>query len=240
MLNSDPSAPDPLSSSSPAAQPASGTGSTLWGDSPGLRRLTITAAALTVSAIGLGVLLPSSPDRSTAPAAVTQPTPQALIAPAPPHPAPVAPSFPAPQITTPAAATAAQPVDEAKACRIAQPGAPEHFGTGVVVGFENHDISLARIQVTQQQVGGAIDPAYIDNQRVALRMPNGRVVVFLQPRNLQVHIGDRVTVQSSYRNVNLPCNYVPQLITSDLGPARSAAGPGGGQATPAPATQDIR
>jgi hypothetical protein len=106
-----------------------------------------------------------------------------------------------------------------------QPGVPQHFGLGTVVGFENHDISLARIQLTQTQMGGKIDPAYIANQRVNLRMPNGRIVIFIRPDNLPVHLGDRVTVQDSYRNVSLPCNYVPQLITSDLGPARNPAAP---------------
>jgi hypothetical protein len=35
---------------------------------------------------------------------------------------------------------------------------------------------------------------------------------------MTVHLGDRVTVQGGYRNINLPCNYIPNLITADLGP----------------------
>lgn len=105
---------------------------------------------------------------------------------------------------------------------------PQHFGLGVVVGFENHDISLARIQLTQNQMGGKIDPSYIDLQRVNLRMPNGRIITFIQPKNLPVHVGDRVTVQDAYRNVNLPCTYIPQQITSDLGPAENPSVPGAG------------
>jgi hypothetical protein len=29
-------------------------------------------------------------------------------------------------------------------------------------------------------------------------------------------------VQTGYRNLNLPCNYIPNLITADIGPVQQA------------------
>jgi hypothetical protein len=36
-------------------------------------------------------------------------------------------------------------------------------------------------------------------------------------------VGDRVTLQDTYRNMNLPCNYIPNLIVGDVGPQTNAA-----------------
>jgi phosphatidylserine decarboxylase len=103
---------------------------------------------------------------------------------------------------------------------------PTAFGNGVVLSFEDRATSLARIQFTESQSNGKIDPAYIDNQRVTVRMSNGQYHVFLVPKTLTVQAGDRVTFQGGYRNINLPCNYVPNLITADMGPAPQNAAPG--------------
>ena len=95
------------------------------------------------------------------------------------------------------------------------------MGVGRVVAFEDHATSLARIQLTQRQNGGLIDPDYIENLRVHVLLGNGDMRVLIVPRTMQVHAGDMITCQGGYRNLNLPCNYVPNLVTSDLGPARA-------------------
>jgi len=74
-------------------------------------------------------------------------------------------ALPAPQ-----AAPAAQP----SACVLAARAAPAAFGSGTVVSFEDHATSLARIPRAEAEIGGQIDPAFVDNQRVAVRRATGR------------------------------------------------------------------
>lgn len=113
------------------------------------------------------------------------------------------------------------------------PPAPAYFSQGVVTGFESRAASQARIKVTEAHAGGQIDPAYINNQRVIVHLPNGKGQVLLLPAGMSVSIGDRVALQGGYRNMNLPCNYVPNLITADLGPATPATpGPAGPSGAP--------
>jgi hypothetical protein len=173
-----------------------------------------------------------------APAAVAGPV-HAVAVPAP-APAPLqtaalpapqaAPVTAAPETIAPATASPAAPTN---VCLIVMQPAPAHSGSGMVMGFEDRATSLARIQKTEANAGGKIDPDYVDNQRVTVRMGNGRYQVFLVPKSMQVHTGDRVTVQDGYRNLNLPCNYVPNLITADLGPA-----PGNAAAQPPDSPQN--
>ena len=134
---------------------------------------------------------------------------------------------PAPAPAVPAAAAQALPGAETLACTLKSAPTPVALGAGTVYGFENRSISLARIQLTEQTVGGKIDPDYVDNLRVDVHLDSGRDIVFLVPKALAVRVGDRVTVQGGYRNAALPCNYIPNLITADLGPAppRSVAAP---------------
>ena len=49
--------------------------------------------------------------------------------------------------------------------------------------------------------------------------------MLLQPNNMTIHLGDRVTSQDAYRSPRLPCNYVPNLITGDRGPVPPLAQP---------------
>jgi hypothetical protein len=134
---------------------------------------------------------------------------------------------PAAPVTAPAPSPIPAPATQSDVCRMVMPPLPVALGNGVVMAFEDRATSLARIQLTQAQNKGVIDPNYIDNQRVTVRMGDGQYHVFLVPKTLQVHPGDRVSFQSGYRNVNLPCNYVPNLITADRGPApqNTATGP---------------
>lgn len=119
----------------------------------------------------------------------------------------------------PANAPAPQPAAQSDVCLLVLPPNPNMVGSGVVMSFEDRATSLARIQRSQADSGAKIDPDYIDNQRVTVRLPNGNYHVFLVPKTMHVSVGDVVTMQSNYRNVNLPCNYVPNLIVADLGSA---------------------
>ena len=218
----------------------------LWEKAPAWRGLTVTASFLTLAAFALPVLL-SQPEQAPQPAPVraqaapmrvavapqpvtVAPPPAILTLPprvsAPPAHAPTAippvraAAIPVPAIVVPQTA----PASGAPVCGLRQSAtAPVLIGLGTVTGFEDHALSMARIEMTEAQSGGKIDPDYIDNQRVIVQRPNGQNTVFILPKNLQVHIGDRVTLQNGYRNMALPCNYVPIQIASDIGPAPAAA-----------------
>jgi hypothetical protein len=77
----------------------------------------------------------------------------------------------------------------------------------------------AEIPLRQAQQGGAIDPQYIDDQRVLVRQSGGRMRPFDLAAGVSVHLGDHVALQNSYRSKALTCAYVPVMITADLGPA---------------------
>jgi hypothetical protein len=120
--------------------------------------------------------------------------------------------------------TAAAP-EQAQACALRTLPAPTSMGDGVVESFIDHATAQAMIERTQAQAGGKIDPDYVDNLRVAVRMDDGTRASVLIPKAMAVRVGDHVAVQSSYRNAQLPCNYIPNLVTADLGPALDLVAP---------------
>jgi hypothetical protein len=174
-------------------------GEALWDRAPAWRHLVVAASALTLAALALPALLPAqAPPSAPALEAVS-----------------VSPSITLSLLPPPRVAAARVP---APVCRMTMPDAPLNHSRGVVIGFEDHATSLARIPRSEASAGGRIDPAYIDNLRVRVRFDSGQVVVLILPKTLTVRAGDRVTAQSGYRNAALPCNYIPNLITADLGP----------------------
>jgi len=221
---------------------------TLWDKAPAWRGLVLCATLLSVGALGMPLLFPdnaavpgtlqplehlqSTPavalppqTAATIPAMHAQPAQRLASAtqhPAQPVPAPVPPmthilpgSLPAPQPQVASAAPQTETV-----CNLRQPAtAPQLVGIGTITGVEDRAEALARIQVSEANSGGKIDPAYIDNTRVFVRREDGRTAVFIVPKGMQVAIGDRVTLQNGYRNMALPCNYVPVMIATDIGPA---------------------
>jgi predicted aspartyl protease len=120
------------------------------------------------------------------------------------------------------ASAAPGPQTQSNVCKLAGPPAPQPMGSGRVVSFVDRTTALALIETTQRKNGGLIDPDYVDNQRVNVMLGNGTVRLVLSPKTMQVHIGDTVNWQEGYRNPNLRCNYVPALITSDLGAQATA------------------
>ena len=110
-------------------------------------------------------------------------------------------------------------VSAVQACALQTSPAPVALGAGAVESFIDRATAQALIERTQAQAGGKIDPDYVDNLRVAVRMDDGSRATVLVPKAMAVRVGDRVTVESSYRNAQLPCNYIPNLVTADLGPA---------------------
>jgi hypothetical protein len=81
----------------------------------------------------------------------------------------------------------------------------------------------ANINNAQALAHGAIDPAYAARTAVNVRLDSGIDQTGRLPPGVTPHVGDRVTMQGWYRNVALPCNYIPNLVTADLGPASPPA-----------------
>jgi hypothetical protein len=156
------------------------------------------------------------------------PPPVRRSASAPPVSVPLAPQAPAPAQTQFAnAAPLAQPqgVPQPASCAVNSRSLVMPFGQGVVTGIEDPLVSSRRIHGIEVATGGNIDPNYATTLRVVVQ-PSGGGQSFTPalPPGLVVHVGDRVIVTSGYRNMNLPCNYVPPHVTSDLGPAAPASG----------------
>lgn len=223
------------------AQAAAVRSENLWNKAPAWRNLVVTASLLT----GVALALPLIPQPETRPSAapVAQrphanapvmrtaalpPAPKFVAAaPAPLSPAPSRPMHRAavahalpPSAPAPAriASATPQPQSQSNACRLTYPPTIHLSGPARVVSIIDRDVALTLMQEQQQQSGGLIDPDYADNQRVDILLANGVVRLALVPRTMQVHMGDLVTAQENFRNVNLPCNYIPVLITSDMGP----------------------
>jgi len=118
-----------------------------------------------------------------------------------------------------AAEPQAAPLPQQTVCLLVAPPAPTRFSRGTVMAFEDRATSLARTKRNEAELGGKIDPDFIDNQRVNVRLSSGSYHIFIVPRTMAVRLGDAVAVQSLYKNVNRACEYIPPLVTSDLGPA---------------------
>jgi hypothetical protein len=108
------------------------------------------------------------------------------------------------------------------ACPMQAPLAPPALGAGTVTRLLTPAMIQANIQSAQAQVQGLIDPAYADRSAVVVHLDSGRDQVGRALPGVEVHVGDRVTLQGLYRNTALPCNYIPNLITADLGPPAAA------------------
>jgi hypothetical protein len=117
----------------------------------------------------------------------------------------------------PMPAMAIVPRGEPSGCQLSVPSHAAQLGGGTVVGFERHDISVARVASTEKTIGGHIDPAYADTLRTMVSLDSGRTLVFVAPVEMQVRLGDRVTVQGLAQSAGQPCGYVPPLIVTDLG-----------------------
>jgi hypothetical protein len=233
--------PDP--SASPKAN--------LWQEARGWRSLALTAAGLTAVAIALPLALPGAPPipagRAAARATVAAPAARPITAPAasvpaaPPAEAPPprvvyvekyiqapAPPAPAPAQPQPLAAQASAPsqaTQEGASCNMLVPSVPGALGSGTVMAILTPDMSRANIDNAQAAAHGSIDPAYTNRVAVGVRLDSGLNQVGRLPPGLVAHVGDRVAMQTWYKNTALPCNYIPNMVTADLGPPPGTAPP---------------
>jgi hypothetical protein len=113
----------------------------------------------------------------------------------------------------PAAAADDQPTS---ACPIKMLQSPAIGGEGIVVLLMDNQAAMAALARTEETVGAHIDPAYLNNQRAVVQMPDGRRTVVALPPDMALTVGDHVTFQGNYRSPNLPCSYVPNVATRKL------------------------
>jgi hypothetical protein len=88
-----------------------------------------------------------------------------------------------------------------------------------VVGFLNPEQADNAMQRTQAQLGRTINPDYLSNVRSLVHLDGGvqgSRYIYLVPQGMNVRMGDRVEVIGGRIDPNLPCQYVPALITRDL------------------------
>lgn len=90
---------------------------------------------------------------------------------------------------------------------------------GQVVGFLSTDQANTALQRTQANLGMEISPDYIGNVRSLVHVDGaaqGARTIYLVPKGTSVHIGDRVELIGGHVDPNLPCHYIPNLITRGL------------------------
>ena len=101
-------------------------------------------------------------------------------------------------------------------CALQEPDRPHPEGLGTVIGLQDPAVTRATIRTREAQRGGAIDPHYLSDLRVAVRQDDGIVDNFDVPPGMTAHVGDRVRLQGSYRSDALACSYIPHMaIPSD-------------------------
>jgi hypothetical protein len=90
---------------------------------------------------------------------------------------------------------------------------------GQVVGFLTPEQADDVLQRTQRQLGMTINPDYLPNARSYVHLDGGvqgSRYVYLVPQGMNVRVGDRVEIIGGRLDPNLPCAYIPNLITRDL------------------------
>jgi hypothetical protein len=90
---------------------------------------------------------------------------------------------------------------------------------GQIVGFLSTEQANNALQYTQSQSGMTISPEYVANLRSLVHLDGaaaGSRSIYLVPQNMTVRNGDRVEVIGGRLDPNLPCHYIPNIITRDL------------------------
>lgn len=108
---------------------------------------------------------------------------------------------------------------DVKACQ-AKPFQFSHSARqGEVVGFLSPEQADNAVQRTQAQLGRTINPDYLSNVRSLVHLDGGvqgSRYIYLVPQGMNVRVGDRVEIIGGRVDPNLPCHYIPALITRDL------------------------
>lgn len=121
----------------------------------------------------------------------------------------------APAVTSKAAVTQ-------QTCNARLPSAPDQL-TGVVTGLISDEHALAITRSVEAQLGSKTNPAYPPLKHAWVRIFWGNQTLQTMaaiPVSLSVKIGDRVELNSRYRDPTLPCHFIPWTIKSLFNGAR--------------------
>jgi hypothetical protein len=128
--------------------------------------------------------------------------------PAPPGPEPVT------ARPTPSAADLSAQSEPAQGCSLNIANEPKQV-TGRVTGFLTDQQALERTRKVEALLGARISPAYVSLERVTVeRDPQdgaGSTMAAI-PEHMIVEVGDRVELNSRYRDQNLRCNFIPWTV----------------------------
>ncbi len=96
---------------------------------------------------------------------------------------------------------------------------PNRTMRGLVLGLATKSQAAEMIQRTQAKRDMFINPNYIDNIRVFVRVdgaPAGAWQAVLLPAGLSVRAGDRVEFLAAHMDPSMPCHYIPNLVSRVL------------------------
>lgn len=97
------------------------------------------------------------------------------------------------------------------------------MGGGVVIGYQGTLAAQRRLSANERNLGGSINPAFANTPRAIVQpdtsMPGTERQIVVVPPGITVGIGDHITFNRIHRDANMPCGFVPPLITSDSGPS---------------------
>lgn len=99
------------------------------------------------------------------------------------------------------------------ACALPLTSIPRHV-SGRVTGFVSHAWIASAMRGVETELGAPISPGYLSLKSVSVARP-GQAAAFTiaaVPDNVIAKIGDKVELNSRYRDPNLPCNFVPWTV----------------------------
>jgi clan AA aspartic protease (TIGR02281 family) len=105
-----------------------------------------------------------------------------------------------------------QQVQESCPARI--PSAAQHF-TGLVTHFLTDEQVLAATRSVEAELGAKVNPGYLRLKHASVRghwqNANSETMAAI-PEHMSVKIGDKVELNSRYRDPSLPCHFIPWTI----------------------------
>jgi hypothetical protein len=121
-------------------------------------------------------------------------------------------------VLTSLAISAPMVLPQSTSCTLQIPTEPQRV-SGRVTGFLPQDGAEAGTRAVEARLGAKVSPGYLALRRVNVAYP-GQSTPFTFaaiPDNVVVKVGDMVELHSRYRDPNLPCNFIPWMVSRVLG-----------------------
>jgi hypothetical protein len=98
------------------------------------------------------------------------------------------------------------------ACALQEPDAPRPRGLGTIIRIQDAAVARVDIPMREARRGGAIDPRFLNDRRAVVQRGDGNVDTFDVSPEMTANVGDRVSLQGSYRSMTSTCSYIPQMV----------------------------